>query len=76
MKATEIKLQDLKIGDEVIVIWYEYGHMHGIIKELMEIKKLSNHQFNRFICINLGASDAIYNVCNTDNIYLIHRPKK
>jgi hypothetical protein len=74
MKACKIDLQNLKAGDEIIIV-YDGGHMHGVIKELKDTHKISTHQFDRDISVSNDHSYVYYNVSNSDVIYLIDRSK-
>lgn len=76
MQARKIKLENLQIGDEVIIVYYERGHIHGLIKKLGEVNNSSDYQSDRDFHIKRDNSALLHNVCNTDDIYLIHRPDK
>jgi len=75
MKAKIIALEEMQIGDEVIVSWYNGGHEHGVIRSLSEVMKFSTCQSYRHYGVE-SAPTTERTIYNSDYVYLIHREKK
>ena len=71
MKAKRITLEEMQVGDEVMTVWYNGGHEHGIIRTLYPVAKFSTCQSYRHYGLEHNTSERT--IYNSDYVYLIER---